>query len=795
MTRSRPGGDIDFGLTDARALGRRLRGEPLEPRQVPHLLGQAFAHSEAAGYRFAKALAQTATTKEQFVAEGTELFAASVATTSPERRQVIRGVVDATGRAGSLFLLQNMSGLKQADANSYMRDFLVAGGRPADVAAWLQLAGHVLRKHDIHKSDTADVVVDAVGDAAEWVVDTIEDGVDAILEGIDAVLDAMTTAGVAIVNAFEAVVSWTAEQIGDLLAALVEAGVRLGEFIAATFDWAYGAVANFVAAAMEVGFSIADLLENVVAQSYFVLRRFIDGIIRNLGPVGEILDFVLTRAEAAASGLWRSTLLALRFAGANLLDALDWMANQTQQVVVAIIAAWESIGEALETLYQWALTAGSLVWQAIGEATATIGNSIYYAYNFLATSGAQFIFDFTRGLVRAGMAIVSVAGWAVEQAVEVCAEVLRGMLDVGVTIATALVAIVTRPATALQTFLQALAQIGQTLEDVLRAVIIDTAAEFLREVVEALLEIGNAVVDILVAGLKLGGAYLGLLIAELFNRLGTYRGLTDAERADARLVFGNSLDYDLIFVSQEDPLNAIVFGVQDFFNGNPNSRAFVTSNLVNFDVSDGQIDRPTLIHELTHVWQSREVGGIYLAEAIWAQAGGGGYNYGYHDAPESIGTGTGSQTAFGAALRLPVTPDTVEILVGGTVVAADDGGGNLVFFDGASSGTVDYGTGQVTLALAAAPASGAAVEAQRVVSVAVNRTGGPSRLTEGFMTGAGAEAALPGTTFDQYNREQQGQLMMHWFVRRSLAVTGNSGSAIAYDTGPWDPLQATVAAA
>ena len=124
------------------------------------------------------------------------------------------------------------------------------------------------------------------------------------------------------------------------------------------------------------------------------------------------------------------------------------------------------------------------------------------------------------------------------------------------------------------------------------------------------------------------------IVAGLLNLLGTYRSLRPEEIADAQLVFGNSLDYDLVFLSNEDALNQIIFGIQDYFTGNPDSRAFVTGNLINFDPSDNNLDRPTLIHELTHVWQHKEIGGIYMAEAILAQSAGGdcatgGYNYGY----------------------------------------------------------------------------------------------------------------------------------------------------------------------
>ena len=49
--------------------------------------------------------------------------------------------------------------------------------------------------------------------------------------------------------------------------------------------------------------------------------------------------------------------------------------------------------------------------EGLGEATAQIGNSIYYLYNFVRTSAVQFLFDYTRGLLRGGIAIASVIGW------------------------------------------------------------------------------------------------------------------------------------------------------------------------------------------------------------------------------------------------------------------------------------------------------------------------------------------------------------------------------------------------
>jgi hypothetical protein len=84
----------------------------------------------------------------------------------------------------------------------------------------------------------------------------------------------------------------------------------------------------------------------------------------------------------------------------------------------------------------------------------------------------------------------------------------------------------------------------------------------------------------------------------------------------------------------------------------------------------------------------------------------------------TLGTGTGAQTSFSLAAvsPLPLIPRTVNLIVGGALVAKDDGAGNFVdFANGAvlstsATNTVSYTLGTCTINFTVAPALGATIQ-------------------------------------------------------------------------------------
>ena len=189
------------------------------------------------------------------------------------------------------------------------------------------------------------------------------------------------------------------------------------------------------------------------------------------------------------------------------------------------------------------------------------------------------------------------------------------MLEAGVTLVELVVETVKHPDQAMQNLVRAARELGKTLNDVVDA-FKQAGDEFVDEVVRTLVAIGENVKDMLLAVLEVAVGLLDTAIFVLMNLLNGFRHLSAAELADVEPVFGDSIDFDHVYIATDSPTNSIFFGIQDFFTGEPESRAFTTGNLINFDADDGPIERHTLVHEMTHVWQNQNVGPIYMAHAI-----------------------------------------------------------------------------------------------------------------------------------------------------------------------------------
>lgn len=119
------------------------------------------------------------------------------------------------------------------------------------------------------------------------------------------------------------------------------------------------------------------------------------------------------------------------------------------------------------------------------------------------------------------------------------------------------------------------------------------------------------------------------------------RPLNDSERAEARLVFGDGLDYSRARVAEGNyfPPNFIA-DIGAFFQRQKRTwdNAITLGNTVYFprlirtqpdDIAKDLVDMAWLMHELTHVWQYQQVGWKYLYETLRVQSKLGMLAYDY----------------------------------------------------------------------------------------------------------------------------------------------------------------------
>jgi hypothetical protein len=398
---------------------------------------------------------------------------------------------------------------------------------------------------------------------------------------------------------------------------------------------------------LQAGATVAGLLTQIAGHGYLVLPRFVTGVLGALGSVGEVLEWVLERAEQFAEDLWRDALLALRFAGAQLTAALDWVTDKGTQAIKAMVDAWESIRERLIDLYEWGATlvggVADVVWEAIGQATIKFQNSISYALIYLQTTFVPGVAAFVKGMLEFGAELAVLISNLAARTYEVIEAAVAAMLEFGVIVGELFVATLLRPQDFRDHVVAAMQAAGQTLEDLLRAV-----EEYGEDVIDELLRsaarLGESVQQMLDAALAIGLGYLVVVVSRLLSWLSTFRPRAQVERAAGEGVFGDTLDYDNIHVTAESPTNSIIFGVQSWFAASP--RPFVTMNVINVDPSSPP-STAVMVHELTHVWQSLVDGPIYMTDAIHAQMKDGqmAYNYGY----ENGTNGEGGQDALADA--------------------------------------------------------------------------------------------------------------------------------------------------
>jgi hypothetical protein len=358
------------------------------------------------------------------------------------------------------------------------------------------------------------------------------------------------------------------------------------------------------------------------------------------GAVGNFLGNAANSVGNAISTVVDAVVKAGKSIGAALAAAAKWTAEQTTSLVRALIAA----GKTAAAILNEAVGQGLL--RKIVDALMRAGRAVGEVLAWAAEKAAGVVRDAVAALLAAGRTVLQVVQWAASAVTTVAHKIVRAVLDAGRSVAQImaevvrlgatgirkmvaavyaavqkvgdiLVAIVRTAASVTRTVLEGLIAAGVTLVKMVEAIFEDVAAAFQRGFIEGLIALAIAPVEILKAALATSVSMLGLAFAVIAEIFGGHRKLTDAEVAEARKIFGWSIELDRVKIATASwPAD-----VMNWLNG---QRPFTTMYIINF-ASDAHISKRTLIHELTHVWQAVVAGPIYMVEALHSQFFGRGY--------------------------------------------------------------------------------------------------------------------------------------------------------------------------
>jgi hypothetical protein len=385
-----------------------------------------------------------------------------------------------------------------------------------------------------------------------------------------------------------------------------------------------------------------------------------------LGPLGEAIDWVMQQAASVQETAWRTVVQAVGSAGKGIAEVLDWARKKSDQALGATIGALDAAGAILTTIIGWARTAGDAAMQLAGGVLFHARHTVADVLTWVDKDALGGVQAFVKGMLAAGAAIADLAFWAASRAIEVTREVVRELLAAGATLASLITDTLAHPGDALPNLMRAFLDIGRTLKEVVQSALIQPSEDLARKSLAALKQIGQSALDVLTAAFDVGGSAVMLafvLILEWFP--GDYRSLTTDEHAQAALVFGKGPQLDEVRIA----VKSIPEDIIEKING---GRALTAMYVLNFPPGV-PIPMPTLIHELTHVWQGVQTGPLYMLGSICAMikariatgSDNAAYNSGFANDSNGWTDGTGGETALtkaGGDLR-PFNPEQQAMII------------------------------------------------------------------------------------------------------------------------------------
>ncbi|WP_111670071.1 hypothetical protein [Algoriphagus litoralis] len=513
-------------------------------------------------------------------------------------------------------LVHQMARMKRNEAADMMKDYFTEGGDIKDVAEWLTTAGQILK---------TGMVPDDTDGLWSWVKKTAGKVVDAVKDAINTVADAIKTAGKNLAEAISTVASWAQDKVSDFVEAVMAAGKSVAEVLAEAVKKGTAALNKFIQAVIEAGKKGIDVLNWAVNQVESTLRTALSKLESMLGSFTSLLFEI---AKMAVSKL-ANVVKALLAAGKKVLDFVSRLDRIALDIAKRIVQEIKKLGRTVREIMTAVINRGRNIARIVIDALRAIGTQVFDMLKEIVNrtiAELTPIFGALKDLaISLGAVLNEVGKFVAAQA----KKLMTALREIWKVVKEVLEAIATKTASVIKTLLTALLGTAIHLGEVVGTIIQNVRAAFREGLIKGLIELGKSAVTLMVEAVKISASAAAVLFGIILEVFGSHRGLTAAERAEAEKVFGTSIDLDRVKITDASL-------AADFVMWMNKNRPFVTMYVINYK-SKGKLPMDELIHEMTHIWQAVNSGGVYMIEALHSQFFGKGYNLSEEDVKKAKG--------------------------------------------------------------------------------------------------------------------------------------------------------------
>ncbi|MCL6257466.1 hypothetical protein M3O96_00080 [Aquiflexum sp. TKW24L] len=510
----------------------------------------------------------------------------------------------------STFLVHQIGRQKRADATALMQDYFAQGGNLKDIAEWLCSAGRILKTEKI--SDGTDFLWGFVEGTARGIA-------GAVVAAISTVADAVSAAGRNLADAVQEVSKWSQAKVNDFTEALLATGRRIGTILDEAVKNGLSAVDKFINAIIRAGKDALEILKWAVEKSESMLERVLTRLESLLGSFTTLLDKIGRMVDKGINACIKAILKL----GKTIGSIVSRLGRFTRRGAIAFAKAIGLAGRTVADIMQILFKETRYIVGVVMEALLSLGNKISDLLKGVIHWTARELSNLIGALKDMGKTIHQVLDEVDKFIGNQAVKVMQAVILIWTNLTEILEAIASKSLSVIDMLLTALIGTALHVKTVLSNVLKDVRDAFRKGLINGLVRIGYAALDLMKEAVKIGASVAAILFTIIMELTGTHRGLNALERAEAEKVFGTSIDLNKVKLTTASFSMEFISWLTGLVKKTPT--AFVTMYVINFK-PDIKLSTELLIHELTHIWQAVNSGGVYMIEALHSQFFGRGYN-------------------------------------------------------------------------------------------------------------------------------------------------------------------------